>query len=104
MGCSCLAAQALTPPSPPWIGGPLSLTPAPLPRAQHPPVPWNTGGLSARPHTLGRSVRADALNVRLWSGCPNFSDRRVREQLWLEGLNKICNFVLEQKQEMQAVG
>lgn len=32
-------------------------------------VPGTLGGLSARPHTLGPGLGADALTVALWSGC-----------------------------------
>ena len=42
-------------------------SPTPAPGAGR--VPGTLGGLSARPHTLGPGLGADALTVGLWSGC-----------------------------------
>lgn len=76
-----------------------SASPNPPPISTLPPPaltklagPGTLGGLSARPHTLGLGLCADALNVPLWSGCPSFSEGQDR---WATG--KIRSFVCRAK-------
>lgn len=90
-------ASERRPTLPPTPTPPSSTLPRPtLPALAGSPEHW--GGLSARPHTLGPGLCADALNVCLWSGCLASQTVGTGGQLWLEGLkSKIRSFVLRAK-------